>query len=482
MDAAPKHQVVGGTPAGWQRPTDVMRRFQVHRVRARALQNRITQPIQKKPFSEPLTSKPLESSQKRPRFDDDDDSKPSEDVMTTQKGSIPVDWKLRTRARFLSEKPLPSFNKMKPSEQASGITGFVRCMSHERLDTGASARFHECCLVWQTPSLPWVELCPRPVAASSSPAALAAPQKDALHRAWTDSLYSVFQLVRAQQCPYFYILGDTFTCLFRASGICGQSETNAAMVPTTRGLRKKLQAEEISYTMPLRREEEVAKKEGGEKKEEGEEEEGEEGDDAEEWLQSMGVAEEEVKRLRSMDDEEDIRKSGKDGGQDSLIYVEGIEAQALFNWLLNCKAVTVGSGIPPTILSPVAFLGATLKPLTVRTGQVGGFCSVEVRGPLLPNAIHALCRVLSSIVPEFAATFATLDSTSAFALMDKQSSDKKPEPDVEDPQAAFNRVNLRDCGLTPDILPSFCTASNVHTFDSLKYSEEKFSWVSDSKS
>ncbi|XP_039293579.1 protein downstream neighbor of son homolog [Nilaparvata lugens] len=408
--------------------------------------------------------------------------------MTTQKGSIPVDWKLRTRARFLSEKPLPSFNKMKPSEQASGVTGLVRCMSQEeRLDSGANARFHSCCLVWQTPSLPWLELCPRPPASVLAPAAATPAHKDALHRAWTESLYSVFQLVRAQQCPYFYIVGDSFTCLFRASGVCGKSEPNAAMVPTTRGLRKKLQAEEISFTMPLRREDDVKKQvvvegEGELKKEDGEEGEGEEGDDAEEWLQSMGVAEEEVKKLRSMDDEEEVRKLGKDGGQDSLVYVEGIEAQALFNWLLNCKAVTVGSGVPPTILAPVAFLGATLKPLSVRTGQVGGFCSVEVRGPLLPNAIHALCRVLSSIVPEFAATFATLDSTTAFALMDNVKKSTKPEQDAEDPQAAFNRVNLRDCGLTPDVLPSFCSAASVHPFDSLKYSEEKFSWVSDSKS
>ena len=46
--------------------------------------------------------------------------------------------------------------------------------------------------------------------------------------------------------------------------------------------------------------------------------------------------------------------------------VEGVEAQALFNFLLNCKSCTATTGplagIPPTLLSPVAFHGSTLRP------------------------------------------------------------------------------------------------------------------------
>lgn len=54
---------------------------------------------------------------------------------------------------------------------------------------------------------------------------------------------------------------------------------------------------------------------------------------------------------------------------ESLIYVEGVEAQALFNFLMNCKSSTATTGplagVPPTLLAPVAFHGATLKPLKV---------------------------------------------------------------------------------------------------------------------
>jgi len=54
---------------------------------------------------------------------------------------------------------------------------------------------------------------------------------------------------------------------------------------------------------------------------------------------------------------------------ESLIYVEGVEAQALFNFLMNCKSSTATTGplagVPPTLLAPVAFHGATLKSLKV---------------------------------------------------------------------------------------------------------------------
>lgn len=58
-----------------------------------------------------------------------------------------------------------------------------------------------------------------------------------------------------------------------------------------------------------------------------------------------------------------------DNMKESLVFVKGIEAQALFNFLINCKSAitTTGSlaGIPPTLLAPVAFHGGTLKPIKV---------------------------------------------------------------------------------------------------------------------
>lgn len=53
----------------------------------------------------------------------------------------------------------------------------------------------------------------------------------------------------------------------------------------------------------------------------------------------------------------------------SLVHVEGSNVQALFNFLLNWRSCVASSGpqtgLPPTILSPVGFRGATLKSLKV---------------------------------------------------------------------------------------------------------------------
>ena len=52
-----------------------------------------------------------------------------------------------------------------------------------------------------------------------------------------------------------------------------------------------------------------------------------------------------------------------------MCLVEGADTQALFNFLLNCRSCVAPTGtqagVPPTILAPTAFHGATLKPLKV---------------------------------------------------------------------------------------------------------------------
>lgn len=56
------------------------------------------------------------------------------------------------------------------------------------------------------------------------------------------------------------------------------------------------------------------------------------------------------------------------------MVVTGVEAQALFNWLINCRSAVSNTGphagIPPTLLAPVAFSGATLTPLKVRNTKL----------------------------------------------------------------------------------------------------------------
>ena len=58
-----------------------------------------------------------------------------------------------------------------------------------------------------------------------------------------------------------------------------------------------------------------------------------------------------------------------DNRPESTVIVTGQDVQALFNFLLNCRSCVANSGvqagIPPTLLSPTAFKGATLRTLKV---------------------------------------------------------------------------------------------------------------------
>lgn len=69
--------------------------------------------------------------------------------------------------------------------------------------------------------------------------------KEALYKEWSESFRSLFHLLRARQCPYFYVCANNFTVLFRAAGICGISEAHALLTPTTRGFRESLKQEGI---------------------------------------------------------------------------------------------------------------------------------------------------------------------------------------------------------------------------------------------
>lgn len=68
---------------------------------------------------------------------------PDENVPKGEK-HIPIDWTLKTKVRFMSPKPFPWNGKLKTSEEASGTTGFVRCLDigekETTLDTSLNAR------------------------------------------------------------------------------------------------------------------------------------------------------------------------------------------------------------------------------------------------------------------------------------------------------------------------------------------------------
>uniref|UniRef100_A0A1B6ECR0 Protein downstream neighbor of son homolog n=1 Tax=Clastoptera arizonana TaxID=38151 RepID=A0A1B6ECR0_9HEMI len=503
------------TPEKWKRPDEVMRMYNL-RMKKKALQarmNRTENPLIKPTNNVPLLSPKVSEKRKNPfgvpnnSFSNDslkrvrdneleldecsndqtlfkllnltdnsrrettgsicfanilnklnDPSKDPQPKPLLKKGTKvpPVDWTLRTKVRFMSKKPFAWNENLRTCEEASGITGFVRCLDTEpsatsSLDSSPSARFHQCCLVWQHPILPWLELYPRTgktqkLTDSKIPPVTGQPGiRESLQRDWEESFRSLYQLVRARQCPYFYLLTHTFSCLFRAAGICGHPTINALISPTSRGFRQILKDEDIEFTMPLKTKNgspKSADDTGYDTLETTQNsqictDDIDEGEEAEEWLHSMGVEAAEIKRM------------SYNQVRESVVKVES-----------------------------------------------NRFFSMEVKGPILPTTIHNLCNLLSSSLDQFSLTFANLDSTKPFTtaghanVCDSTREEKEGLENIgsesnasctenQISNSAFEEVNLSDCGLPNLVLKSLCNkeSNSVQLFDSLKFSDKVYSWT-----
>lgn len=160
-----------------------------------------------------------------------------------------------------------------------------------------------------------------------------------------------------------------------------------------------------------------------------------------------------------------------------MVLVEGIEVHALYNFLINCKSATAltgpFAGIPPTILAPVAFKGATLNTLKVRESKVhvdnADFYSLELTGPILPSTVHNLLGINSS-ERSISLTFSNVPSTLAFSRVIKESKGN----------SIFEKENLSDCGLDNKVLEHFCTPNiAVTNVECLKYNSDSktFTWT-----
>lgn len=365
---------------------------------------------------------------------------------------VPLDWSLNTRIRILSNSPILLGNCLKTNQEASGITSFVRCLdsktSSTGLDISLGAQFHQSTLYWQHPNLPWLTMFPRNSRLNNG-YSIGDNERKALASDWCDSFRSLFQLLRARQCPYFYVCSNGFTVLFRAAGIGGRVETHAFLTPTTRGLRAALKQEDIEFTMPLKVSKnrsfdsgtvqqnscsfsnsddgtggKLAVDNGNDNDDDDEDD-----DDHEKWLASLGVDDSEIKKINSVHTRAQRTAECEDDFSDhSIVLVEGVECQAFFNFLLNSKSTTtkVGrlAGVPPTLLAPVCFPGATLRSLQVRSSKVRldaiDYHSIELKGVILPHIFQYLCSILSDKKDLFSATMTSHPSTISFSKAAQQ--------------------------------------------------------------
>ncbi|XP_027764058.1 protein downstream neighbor of Son [Empidonax traillii] len=357
-------------------------------------------------------------------------------VPSSPRQDFPADWSIKTRILFMSPQPFTWTEHLKAQEEAQGLAQHCRAtettlppsVQEPQLSTELRCAFQQSLVYWLHPSLPWLPLFPR-IGADRKIAGKACPwaQDEALQQVlrsdWCVSFSSLYRLLKAGLCPYFYVCCPQFSVLFRAAGLGGSAVPTAAIAPTTRGFREALRSEGIEFSLPFL-EERARRQKGSEDslgtdgpgglrggssaEDEGEPALSDDNDDDEEsfsWLEEMGV-QDEVKKpdavsIQLRKEKQEVRV---DHRPESLALVRGCDTLTLLNLLINCRSLVAvagpQAGLPPTLLSPVAFRGGTLHTLKARSGRArvpGGSedaFSLEVLGPVLPHALRALTRLL----------------------------------------------------------------------------------------
>ncbi|XP_056682034.1 protein downstream neighbor of Son isoform X1 [Monodelphis domestica] len=420
----------------------------------------------KEEFSERTTSKQLSPSSHQQHS--------TYDIPSSESVEFPVDWSIKTRLLFTSSQSFTWADHLKAQEEAQGFVQHCRAtevdlpenIQEPRLSAELRCAFQQNLIYWLHPSLPWLQLFPRigadrKMAGKTSPWSNDEELQQILMSEWSISFTSLYNLLKTKLCPYFYVCTYQFTVLFRAAGLAGSDVITAVLSPTTRGLREAMKNEGIEFSLPLLKENGQRKQKASETnlheeeyKTEPEEEQLISDEDEEEsfsWLEEMGVQD----KIRKPDITLKLRKEKKevqlDHKPESVVLVKGINTFTLLNFLINCKSVVATSGpqagLPPTLLSPAAFRGATMQMLKARTVNVktpvySGYkdqFSLEITGPVMPHSLHSLTMLLKSAQKgSFSARLYTHEPTSVFNTCTQ----------VEKiPNKAIVQKELANCGL-----------------------------------
>ncbi|XP_009326296.1 PREDICTED: protein downstream neighbor of Son [Pygoscelis adeliae] len=438
------------------------------------------------------------------------------EVPSSPRREFPADWSIKTRLLFMSSQPFTWAEHLKAQEEAQGFaqhcraaeTNLPQSIQEPKLSTELRCAFQQSLVYWLHPSLPWLQLFPR-IGADRKIAGKACPwsQDEALQQVlmsdWSVSFTSLYNLLKAKLCPYFYICTYQFTVLFRAAGLAGSDVITAVISPTTRGLREAMRNEGIEFSLPLVEESRTGKQKNsevnleteganslqvGNSTEDGEEPAPSDDDDDESfsWLVEMGV-QDKVKKpdaisIKLRKEKHEVQMDHK---PESLALVKGTNTFTLLNFLINCKSLVAvagpQAGLPPTLLSPVAFRGGTMQTLKARSVNAKArvhlayedIFSLEIVGPVMPHSLHSLTTLLKSAQRgAFSAVLYTHEPTAVFNTnLDNASPALSKETICKD---------LPTCGLHPKTLDqlSQCPALGKSSIRFLEMKDYAYTWKS----
>ncbi|NWU67853.1 DONS protein, partial [Pterocles burchelli] len=436
------------------------------------------------------------------------------EVPSSPRHEFPADWSIKTRLLFVSSQPFTWAEHLKAQEEAQGFaqhcrateTNLPQSIQEPKLSTELRCAFQQSLVYWLHPSLPWLQLFPRigadrRIAGKSSPWSEDEALQQVLMSDWSVSFTSLYNLLKAKLCPYFYVCTYQFTVLFRAAGLAGSDIITAVISPTTRGLREAMRNEGIEFSLPLVEESRTRKQKNSEENVETEVanslkvgnsmEDGEgpalsDDDESFSWLEEMGV-QDKVKKpdaisIKLHKEKHEVQMDHK---PESLALVKGTNTFTLLNFLINCKSLVAvagpQAGLPPTLLSPVAFRGGTMQTLKARSINAKArvhlayedIFSLEIVGPMMPHSLHSLTMLLKAAQRgAFSAVLYTHEPTAVF------------NTHLGNASAALNKETVHKdhptCGLHPKTLDqlSQCPTLGKSSIRFLEMKDYAYTWKS----
>ncbi|CAH6792563.1 protein downstream neighbor of Son [Phodopus roborovskii] len=396
----------------------------------------------------------------------------SESDTTPSEGTeLPADWSIKTRLLVTSPQPFSWADHLKAQEEARGLVQHCRAaevtlpqsVQDPKLSTELRCAFQQTLVYWVHPAFSWLPLFPRigadrKMAGKTSPWSNDETLQHTLMSDWSVSLTSLYNLLRTKLCPFFYVCTYQFTVLFRAAGLAGSDVITALISPTTRGLREAMKNEGIDFSLPLL-EESGHKRKVRAGNQECEEQAASDEDEEESfsWLEEIGVQDQirkpDLNSIKLLREKHEVQM---DHRPESVVLVKGLNTFTLLNFLINCKSLVATSGaqagLPPTLLSPVAFRGASMhmlkaRSMNIKTHALSGYrdqCSLEITGPIMPHALHSVTMLLrSSQRGSFSAGIYAHEPTAVFNVR---------LPPGRDLNREVVHKDLANCGLHPKTL------------------------------
>uniref|UniRef100_UPI00398ED454 protein downstream neighbor of Son-like n=1 Tax=Pristiophorus japonicus TaxID=55135 RepID=UPI00398ED454 len=342
-----------------------------------------------------------------------------------------TDWSIKTRVLITSPTP---FSWAKSSTKWSSGTGSIHGTTiipnelHIKQEPDDSptlkCAFQQSMEYWMYPRLPWLQLFPRiGVNSVSVDNGLQwSPDckiQNILMKDWLSTFNSLFDLLQSGHCPFFYICTHQFTVLFRAAWESRREPVTALLYPASVEILEAMRSSEVVFSTYLVEHSQengymnlsspdgrglVHLKPA--------------------FSNNIGNVNKAVTDSHSQKSFQPIKTEPQEGITTSdssecylhqqyqdkqlkfLVVVEGPYTASLITFLMNSQHIVaqegVQRGLPPTLLCPMAFPGASLQLLQVDNtcGKVQGCLgpvdsySLEITGPILPHFMDCINRIL----------------------------------------------------------------------------------------